>query len=108
MLTFLRGSDSAGPGLGTAWGATFHHELYLLVNECGFSPMEALHAGTALTAKLFGWKDRGLIAPGFKADLVLIEGNPVDDIEATLNIRTVWRDGIKAKEFQHRCGDRTD
>lgn len=100
MLTILRGSDSAGPGLGTAWGVTFHHELFLLVKECGFSPKEALHAGTALTAKLFGWNDRGQIAQGLKADLVLIGGNPLDDIDATLNIRSVWRDGIQAKEFQ--------
>ncbi len=100
VLTLLRGSDSAGSGLGTVWGVTFHHELYLLVTECDFSPQEALHAGTALTAKLFGWKDGGQIAQGFKADLVLIEGNPLDDIDATLNIRSVWRDGIQAKEFQ--------
>ncbi|KAF2810869.1 uncharacterized protein BDZ99DRAFT_508303 [Mytilinidion resinicola] len=98
-VPIIVGSDSAGPGLGTAWGATFHHELYLLVKECGFSPEEALHAGTALTAKLFGWKDRGEIAEGLKADLVLMEGNPLDDINATLNIRSVWRDGIQAKEF---------
>ncbi|KAF7556161.1 hypothetical protein G7Z17_g1639 [Cylindrodendrum hubeiense] len=99
-IPIIVGSDSAGPGLGTAWGATFHHELYLLVKECGFSPKEALHAGTALTAKLFGWKDRGQIAQGLKADLVLIEGNPLNDIDVTLNIRSVWRDGIQAKEFQ--------
>ena len=86
--------------MGTAWGVSFHHELYLLVKECKFTPKEALHAVTDLTAKLFGWKDRGQIAPGLKADLVLIEGNPLDDIDATLNIRSVWHDGIQAKEFQ--------
>lgn len=69
------------------------------MKECNFSPRDALHAGTALTAKLFGWMDRGQLSPGFKADLVLIEGNPLDDIDATLNIRGVWRDGIKAKCF---------
>ncbi|KAF2491659.1 hypothetical protein BU16DRAFT_594726 [Lophium mytilinum] len=99
-VPIIVGSDSAGPGLGTAWGVTFHHELYLLVNECGFSPREALHAGTALTAKLFGWNDRGRIAQGLKADLVMVEGNPLDDINATLSIRGVWRDGIQAKDFQ--------
>lgn len=99
-LTLLRGTDAAGAGLGVGWGVSFHHELYLLVKECGFSPKEALHAGTALTAKLFGWNDRGRIAKGLKADLVLIEGNPLNDIDATLNIRSVWRDGIQAKEFQ--------
>lgn len=100
MLILLRGSDAAGPGLGTAWGATFHHEMYLLVKECHFSPKEALHAGTALIAKLFGWSDRGQIAAGLKADLVLLEGNPLEDIDVTLNIRSVWRDGIQAREFQ--------
>jgi imidazolonepropionase-like amidohydrolase len=74
--------------------------MYLLVKECGFSPAEALHAGTALTASLFGWKDRGQIELGLKADLVLIQGNPLDDIDATLNISGVWRDGIQAKESQ--------
>jgi imidazolonepropionase-like amidohydrolase len=74
--------------------------MYILVKKCGFSPKEALHAGTALTAKLFGWKDRGQIATGFKADLVLIEGNPLNDIDATLDIRGVWRDGVLAKGFQ--------
>ncbi|TVY46534.1 Imidazolonepropionase [Lachnellula occidentalis] len=99
-VPILVGSDAAGPGLGTAWGVSFHQELYLLVKECGFSPKEALHAGTALTAKLFGWKDRGQIAQGHKADLVLLEANPLDDIDATLNIRGVWRDGILAKDFE--------
>ena len=79
---------------------SFHHELYLFVKECGFTPKEALYAGTALTADLFGWEDRGQIAQGLKADLVLIKGNPLDDIDATLNIICVWRDGIQAKEFQ--------
>ncbi|KAI0136838.1 hypothetical protein BJ170DRAFT_677709 [Xylariales sp. AK1849] len=92
--------DLLARGVGTVWGVSFYHELYLLVKECDFSSEEALHAATALTAKLFGWKDRGQIAQGFKADLILIEGNPLDDIDVTLNIRSVWRDGIQAKEFQ--------
>jgi imidazolonepropionase-like amidohydrolase len=100
VLTSGRGSDAAGPGLGTAWGLSFHHELSLLVNECGFTTAEALHAGTALTAKLFGWSDRGSIADGLKADLVLVEGNPLEDIDATLNLRGVWRDGVLAKAYE--------
>ncbi len=61
----------------------------LLVNECDFSSPGALDAGTALTAKPFGWKDRGQIVQGLKAGLVLIEGNPLVDIDSTLNIRSV-------------------
>jgi imidazolonepropionase-like amidohydrolase len=98
-LTFSRGSDAVGPGLGTAYGATVHQEMYLLVKECGFSPQDAIRSATTLTAKVFGLKDRGEVAQGLKADLVLVDGNPVDDIDATLNIKSVWRDGILAKGF---------
>jgi imidazolonepropionase-like amidohydrolase len=94
------GSDAAGPALGTAWGLSWHHELYLFVKECGFTPLEALTAGTSLTAKCFKWHDRGRIAEGLKADLVLVEGNPLEDIEDSLNLRGVWRDGILAKTYE--------
>ena len=70
-----------------------HHELNLFVNLCGFTPQEALRSATALTAKRFGFDDRGKIAEGLKADLVLVEGNPLKDIDHTLDIRGVWRDG---------------
>ena len=89
------GTDAAGPALGTAWGLSMHQELYLFVHEAGFTPQEALHAATSLNAKPFGFNDRGLIAPGRKADLVLIEGNPLEDIRDTLNLKAIWRDGHK-------------
>ncbi|CAH0051973.1 unnamed protein product [Clonostachys solani] len=98
-VPIIVGSDAVGPGLGTAYGATVHQEMYLLVKECGFSPQDAIRSATTLTAKVFGLKDRGEVARGLKGDLVLVEGNPVDDIEATLNIKSVWRDGILAKGF---------
>lgn len=72
-----------------------HQELYLFVHEAGFTPQEALHAATSLNAKRFGFNDRGLIAPGRKADLVLIEGNPLEDIRDSLNLKAIWRDGHK-------------
>ena len=70
-----------------------HHELYLFVHEIGFTPQEALRAATSLNAKRFGLNDRGLIAQGRKADLVLIEGNPLENIRDTLSLKAVWRDG---------------
>jgi N-acyl-D-aspartate/D-glutamate deacylase len=94
------GSDSAGPALGTAWGLSLHHELFLFVDKCGFTPLEALRSATSVTAKRFGFDDRGRIAKGLKADLVLIEGNPVEDIDATLNLRGVWRDGALAEFYE--------
>jgi imidazolonepropionase-like amidohydrolase len=69
------------------------------VDKCGFTPIEALRSATSITAKRFGFGDRGKIAKGLKADLVLVEGNPSEDIDATLNLRGVWRDGVLAKTY---------
>jgi imidazolonepropionase-like amidohydrolase len=87
------GSDSAGPAVGTAFGLSMHHELHIFVHKIGMTPEEALRSATTLVAKRFRFEDRGRLAEGLNADLVLVEGNPLDDIDATLNIRGVWRDG---------------
>jgi imidazolonepropionase-like amidohydrolase len=92
-LTASSGSDSAGPAVGTAFGLSMHHELYLFVHKAGFTPEEALRAATSVTARRFKFEDRGKLAEGLNADLLLVEGNPLEDIDATLNIRGVWRDG---------------
>jgi imidazolonepropionase-like amidohydrolase len=57
------------------------------------TPEEALRSATSVTAKRFKFDDRGRLADGLNADLLLVEGNPLEDIDATLNIRGVWRDG---------------
>jgi imidazolonepropionase-like amidohydrolase len=87
------GSDSAVPAVGTAWGLSLHQELFLFVSKCDFTPLEALRSATSVTARRFGFSDRGRIAEGLNADLVLVEGNPIEDIDATLDLRGVWRDG---------------
>jgi imidazolonepropionase-like amidohydrolase len=70
-------------------GISLHEEFELLV-ECGLSTTEVLRAATCLPAKYFGLSDRGSIEPGRRADLVLVEGNPVEDITATRKIKQVW------------------
>ncbi|KAK5119632.1 hypothetical protein LTR85_007461 [Meristemomyces frigidus] len=92
-VPILVGSDAAGPAVGTAWGLSAHHELSLFVNECGFTPAEALRAATCLPAQRFNFSDRGQIKEGLRADLVLVEGNPLDDIDHTLDLRAVWTAG---------------
>lgn len=86
--------------MGTAWGLSIHHELYLFVHKCGFTPAEALRAATYLNAKRFRFPDRGQVKVGLKADLVLIEGNPVENIDDTLNLRAVWKDGVLCKTYE--------
>ncbi|KAL9075618.1 MAG: hypothetical protein Q9157_003948 [Trypethelium eluteriae] len=94
-IDIICGSDTAHISLGSAYGFSPHHELSLLVHKVELTPREALRSATALTAVRFGFEDRGCIAKGRKADLLLVEGNPLEDIEATLNLRGVWRDGVE-------------
>ncbi|MER6546307.1 amidohydrolase family protein [Streptomyces sp. NPDC001250] len=77
---------------GVAHGASLHHELQLLV-KAGLTPLEALRAATSVPARHFGLNDRGRIAPGARADLVLVDGDPMTRIEDSLSIRAVWRRG---------------
>ncbi|MGW5638809.1 amidohydrolase family protein [Streptomyces sp. NPDC003832] len=76
------------------YGVSLHHELDLLV-QAGLAPVEALRAATSLPAQSFGLRDRGFIRPGYRADLVLIDGDPLADIGATRAIRRVWVGGIE-------------
>jgi imidazolonepropionase-like amidohydrolase len=54
-----------------------------------------LRAGTELPARYFGLGDRGVVGPGRRADLVLLGGDPLQDIRATRSIRRVWCGGIE-------------
>jgi len=89
-VRILAGTDCGNPG--TTHGASLHHELALLV-AAGLTPAEALAAATAETALSFGLSDRGRIAPGLRADLVLVNGDPTADITATRKIAGVWKQG---------------
>jgi hypothetical protein len=92
-VPILAGTDAPNPG--TTHGASMHRELELLVSA-GLSPAAALTAATATPARIFGLKDRGRIAPGLRADLVLVKGDPTTDILATRDIQRVWKLGQEA------------
>lgn len=87
----LAGSDAANPG--TAHGPSLLGELDLLV-RAGLTPTDALAAATSLPARHFGLTDRGRIAQGMRADLVLVKGDPTRDINATRDITQVWKNGF--------------
>lgn len=70
-------------------GFSLHDELGLLV-EAGLTPMEALQAATYNPAKFLGLTDSlGTVDTGKKADLVLLEANPLEDIGNTKKITAV-------------------
>ncbi|MEU4703898.1 amidohydrolase family protein [Nonomuraea dietziae] len=75
-------------------GASIHRELVLLV-RAGLTPAQALAAATSVPAHHFGLTDRGRIAPGLRADLLLVAGDPTTDITDTRSIAAIWRRGIR-------------
>jgi imidazolonepropionase-like amidohydrolase len=91
-VPILAGTDAPAPGL--AHGLSLHREMELLVRS-GLTPLEALAAATSEPARAFGFHDRGRIAPGRCADLVLVKGDPTVDIRATRDIVGVWKLGVQ-------------
>jgi imidazolonepropionase-like amidohydrolase len=91
-VPILAGTDAPNPG--TTYGASMHRELELLV-DAGLMPKEALAAATAVAAQHFHLSDRGRIAPGLRADLVLVKGDPSREIRATRAIVGVWKEGAR-------------
>ncbi|KAH8816973.1 amidohydrolase [Xylogone sp. PMI_703] len=94
-VPILAGTDSNRSQIAAVrHGESFHHELKLL-KDAGLSGEEVLRAGTSLPAKWFQLEDRGVIEVGKRADLVLVDGNPLDDISATSRVRKVWIAGTE-------------
>ena len=91
-VAILAGTDAGNPG--TTHGASLHGELELLV-QAGLTPAEALAAATSIPAKTFGLGDRGRVAAGLRADLVLVSGDPTVDITATRAIDGIWKQGVR-------------
>ena len=73
-------------------GPMLHHELRLLV-QAGLTPLEALRAATSDAADCLGAPRAGRLGPGADASLVLVEGNPVEEISSTERIVEVFLHG---------------
>ncbi|OGT59498.1 MAG: hypothetical protein A3E01_01580 [Gammaproteobacteria bacterium RIFCSPHIGHO2_12_FULL_63_22] len=85
------GTDMSNPWI--APGISLHREMQLLA-DAGVPPSRILLAATRNAAQALGAGDRlGRIAPGFEADLVVLDANPLDDIQRTRGIHAVVLDG---------------
>lgn len=96
-VPLLAGTDAPNPG--TAHGVSIHHELQLLVSA-GLSPADAISAATVVAARAFGLDGRGCLQPGCRADLLIVDGNPLDEVQATANIAAVWKNGHEVEVTQ--------
>jgi imidazolonepropionase-like amidohydrolase len=82
----LLGSDA--PQVFDVPGFSLHHELGYMV-KAGLTPYEALRTGTVNPARFFKQEDAGVIKAGAIADLILLNSNPLKNIEASSDIAGV-------------------
>ncbi|HCT56895.1 MAG TPA: amidohydrolase [Gemmatimonas aurantiaca] len=91
--TVIVGTDPTGGG-GLVAGFSNQRAVELLV-ESGFSPLEAIRISTLNGATYLGRGDvTGSLVPGKLADLVVLDGNPVQDITAIRNVELVFKQGV--------------
>lgn len=89
----MTGCDPTGFG-GIIAGFGDQRELELLV-EAGFTPVEAIHFATENGARWLGEDQTvGTIAVGKAADLVVVNGNPLENIRDVEKVETVYKDGV--------------
>ncbi len=87
------GTDAGLPGV--FQGASMHRELQSLV-ALGLKPADVLKAATSMPAKYLDPSVRfGVVEPGAVADLLLVSGNPLEEISATENLVAVWKRGVR-------------
>ncbi len=76
-------------------GFSFHDELAFYV-DAGLEPIDALRAATTTNARVLNVDHEiGRIAPGMKADMVAVKGNPLDRIDDLGGVNTVIRNGVR-------------
>jgi len=75
------------------FGKGLYEELQPLTTA-GLSNSEAIRAATCVPTALFGLRDRGSVNSGYRADLIMVEGNPLDDVASSSRIRRVWIQGV--------------
>jgi imidazolonepropionase-like amidohydrolase len=87
-VPIIAGTDIAMPG------HSLHRELELYV-EAGFTPLEAIQSATIVPARVMKLdRDSGSIEIGKRADLILVDGDPLLDIRQIRNVKTVIADGV--------------
>jgi len=89
-VRLVAGTDAPNPGTGV--GISMHGELRLLA-RAGMGSAEALAAATSVAADAFGVAERGRIAEGHLADLVLVRGDLEEDVSSSHEIVGIWKDG---------------
>ena len=89
----LLGTD-AGISSGYTFGSADHHEIARWV-EFGLTPAQAIVAATSRPAEYLGLTDTGTLAVGKRADFIVLDANPLENIRNTRAINAVYLSGTK-------------
>jgi len=101
-VTIVLGTDD-GAVRDHFYAYTAHRELRLMV-EAGMSPAQVLAAATKTSADVLRLTDRGRLEPGSRADLLVLDANPLDDIAHTTRIAAVYQNGVAVDRARLRQG----
>jgi imidazolonepropionase-like amidohydrolase len=93
------GTDS-GATPTRVFGFAEHQELQLLVDS-GLTPLQAITVGTKNAAELLHAADIGVLRPGMKANFIVLEKDPSQDIRNTETISAVWKNGKQVSSGPH-------
>lgn len=88
------GTDSGPPG---RFPGYFEHMEFALMSEAGLSPQQILRSATSVAADCLGLEDVGTLEQGNRADFLVLEANPLDDLAATRTIRHVYIGGSEVR-----------
>jgi imidazolonepropionase-like amidohydrolase len=94
-ITIAMGTDSGVANNPGRWQGYFEQVEMEMMNKAGMSPMQVLVASTGNAAKIMQLKDVGTLETGKWADLVVLRGNPLQNILNTRTIDAVWIGGAK-------------
>lgn len=88
--TAIYGTDLGNEGPRPGIDAT---EIKAMGNA-GMTPLDIIRSATVESARYLSLERTGMLAPGMDADLVLVEGDPLEDPAALTQVRAVWRRGV--------------
>jgi len=89
-IPILAGTDP--PNLNINYGTDLYEELFLF-QEAGLSNIEILKTATSNVAKAFNLKEMGYLKKNYIADMLLINGDPTENIEDIARIERIWKAG---------------
>ncbi|MEH7502730.1 amidohydrolase family protein [Neobacillus drentensis] len=72
----------------------FYFDELNIMKDAGMKPMDVIHASTRIAAECLGIEDRGVISEGKKADLLIVDQNPLVNLNVLKGTKTVIKEGV--------------